>query len=174
MNKILIFFLAAGLFLATGCEDGGKGEGSGSDSTASDSAQAEAIIHESGASSDDLVGLWTMTDMTVDAGREQTPAEMAQLESYLAILRGNVNYTFNADGTMLMVRPNLGDPDGGQLNDKANWELSEDGKTLMVETVPEEGQGTVQEIAVQELTSSKLVGSLKDGNGTITMVFEKQ
>ncbi len=167
MKKLLFFFLVAGLFIATSCDDGKKGKGDGKDSTKKDSAQAKT---DDAKPSDNLVGTWSLSDVAYDMGVEMTPEMKAMMDPMINAMKEKMNMTFNGDASYSMVAPNPM-KEGEILESGGSWKLTEDGKMLITQ---ETGKEKVDSLTLTELSAAKMVITQKiDEKGSVTMTMSK-
>lgn len=103
-----------------------------------------------------------LAKMVEQATEEEKKAMTDEMKSKMKESFSKGSMEFKADGTYINT-------DDKGKEEKGTWTLSEDGKTL---TTKKEGSDKEQVIAVKELTADKMVGEMKNGERTMTVVMK--
>jgi predicted nucleic acid-binding Zn-ribbon protein len=122
-----------------------------------------------GSAKDQLVGKWQVTDVDMSAMMETIPEEQkAFMESMLPMMEEamkSMTMEFTADGKVKQVSAMMGETQ----EEEGTWSLSDDAKTLTINT-----KGNDESMNLTELSSSKMVVSIEEEDASFSMTFEKQ
>ncbi|OJJ16168.1 hypothetical protein BKI52_35975 [marine bacterium AO1-C] len=177
LNGLLIIAVFA---FMTACGGGAKTENT--EGTATDSASTtetantdntekkneETTSSETKAPKDMLAQKWSfdadaiLAAMMETATEEEKKAMTDESKEEMKKEMAKETMEFKADGTYINT-------DAKGKEEKGTWTLSEDGKTL---TTKAEGQEKEDVIVVKELTADKMVGEMKVGDKTRTLVMK--
>ena len=122
-----------------------------------------------GSAKDQLVGKWQVTDVDMSAMMETIPEEQkAFMESMLPMMEEamkSMTMEFTADGKVKQVSAMMGETQ----EEEGTWSLSDDAKTLTINT-----KGNDESMNITELSSSKMIVSIEEEDASLSMTFEKQ
>jgi hypothetical protein len=122
-----------------------------------------------GSAKDQLVGKWQVTDVDMSAMMETIPEEQkAFMESMLPMMEEamkSMTMEFTADGKVKQVSAMMGETQ----EEEGTWSLSDDAKTLTINT-----KGNDESMNITELSSSKMIVSIEEEDASFSMTFEKQ